>query len=132
MRVMRKDFMKPLGTIACVATAVMLSLGFLYVGFTHEFTPNLVVGFAITLWILAVIAVGAGLIRIPPLYDMSREFWHAVGLVLFICAIAVPITGWFLRLGNSFAFATFWGCAVGVAVALQLGNGSDSLKDRSR
>ena len=73
--------MKRWGKIAYFAIAALVLLGFVYLGVTHEFTTVLDAGFVMALWILMVVAVKAGLIRVPQLYDMSREFWHTVGLV---------------------------------------------------
>ena len=53
------------GTIAYFTIAAVVLLGFVYLGITHEFTTVLDAGFAIALWILVVIAVKIGLIRVP-------------------------------------------------------------------
>jgi hypothetical protein len=66
------------------------------------------------------------------LHDMSREFWHTLGMVLLVCAIVVPITGWFLDFGGFFVFASFLGCLMGAAYMLQLGNASDSRRNGSK
>lgn len=71
-----------------------------------------------------------GLVKVPPLYDMRREFWRTLGFVLLISSIVVPIAGWYLNFGDFFVFSTFLGCFVGAACMLQLGNASDSRKDR--
>jgi hypothetical protein len=82
--------------------------------------------------IAAVVFLGLfGLVKIPPLYDISREVWHTLGFVLLISSIAVPIAGRYLNFGDFFVFSTFLGCFVGAACMLQIGNASDSRKDRS-
>jgi len=129
--ILKGNIVKRWGTIAYFAIAALVLLGFVYLGITHEFTTVLDAGFAIALWILVVIAVKIGLMRVPKLYDMSREFWHKLGLVLLISAFVVPITGWFLGFGDFFVFATGSGCLIGAGFMLQLGNASDSRKDRS-
>ena len=113
------------------AIAAIVLLGFVYLGVTREFTTVLDAGFAIALWALMVIAVKTGLIKVPQLHDMTREFWHTLGLVLLISAFVVPITGLYLGFGGFFVFATGSGCLMGAGFMLQLGNASNSRKDRS-
>jgi hypothetical protein len=42
------------------------------------------------------------------------------------------ITGWYLDFGGFFVFAAFLGCFMGGVYVVQLGNASESRKDRSK
>ncbi len=119
--------MRRWGTIAYFAIAALLLLGFSYLGVTRKFTTSLDAGFVIALSILVVIAVKTGLM----LHNKSREFWHTLALVLIISATVVPGAGWYLGFGDFFVVFTFLGCFMGAAFTLQLGNASESRKDRS-
>jgi hypothetical protein len=65
------------------------------------------------------------------LHDMSREFWHTLAAVSLVSAIVVPIIGWYLDLGGFFVVSTFFVCFMGAAYTLQIGNASESRKNRS-
>jgi hypothetical protein len=65
------------------------------------------------------------------LHDMSREFWHTLGLILLVSAIVIPSVGWHPDFGGFFVFSSFLGCIMGAGYMLQLGNASDSRKNRS-
>ena len=102
-------------------------LGFFYLGVTRKFTTCLDAGFVVALSIVVVIAVKTGLM----LHNKSREFWHTLALVLIISASVVPGAGWYLGFGDFFVVFTFFGCFMGAVFTLQLGNASESRKDRS-
>ena len=119
--------MKRWGTIAYLAIAALVLLGFFYLGVTRKFSTGLDTGLVVALSILAAIAVKTGLM----LHNMSREFWHTLALVLIISATVVPGIGWYLGFGDFFAVFTFLGCFMGATFTLQLGNASESRKDRS-
>jgi hypothetical protein len=65
------------------------------------------------------------------LHDMSKEFWNALGWILIILSVVVPVTGWWLDFDHTFLFGVFVFCFMGAAYMAQLGRFSKSRKDPS-
>jgi hypothetical protein len=64
------------------------------------------------------------------LHDMSREFWHLLGIVLLIAAVVAPMLGWYLDVDHAALVGFSILCVIGAGYMLQLGNASDSREDR--
>lgn len=91
------------GTIAYFAIAVLIFLGFIYLGITGEFTTALDIGFVIVIWCFVVIAMKSGLVKVSPQARLPLTNWHAkfkVASLLRATVCAVLAVAWSVFAGR--------------------------------
>jgi hypothetical protein len=108
------------GTIAYFAIAMLIFLGYIYLGVAGEFTTSLDVGFVIVIWIFVVIAMKTGLVKVPPqarlpLTNLHAKFKVASLLRAVVCAVLAVV--WVVFAGRVLFKSQFNDTWIGVVFA---------------
>jgi hypothetical protein len=108
------------GTIAYFAIAMLIFLGYIYLGVAGKFTTSLDVGFVIVIWIFVVIAMKTGLVKVPPRARLPLTNLHAkfkVTSLLRAVICAVLAVAWVVFAGRVLFKSQFNDTWIGVVFA---------------